>query len=254
MHFFNDNNYDCYVLDWAYQGKSTRLDENQDMRHSKGFDQDISDLTHLINKHIPDHHSAPLLLLAHSMGGNLAMRYMIDNPDKVTAAALSTPMFGIKGMRILKPLIKKIAFLFNNITTSYVPGGHNWRKKRAPTLSHDPKRSSLQYLWSKTVPALRVGSPTFGWLYHALSSIDYIHQANKLKNIDIPMFIGVAQNETLVCNKSIIKLSKYLDKADIKSYDNAMHEILMERDEVRSDFLARSLSLFDQSVSGYSLS
>ncbi len=72
-----ERNLGLFVLDWRGQGKSDRYLDNPHKRHSEGFDRDVADLHQLTTQQVlPAASGAPLVMLAHSMGGNIGLRYL----------------------------------------------------------------------------------------------------------------------------------------------------------------------------------
>src|SRR5690242_18916583 len=74
--------------------------------HCNSFDDYSSDLQLLIARAREQSRDLPLFLVAHSFGGLIAARYLIQRPDGITGAVLSSPYFGLK-MKV--PAIKVVA-------------------------------------------------------------------------------------------------------------------------------------------------
>jgi lysophospholipase len=247
--FFHSYHFNVFVIDWAYQGYSTRHPVNYHKRHSDGYDTDISDLNFLIrNKILQD---KPLYCLAHSMGGHLALRYMIENPNIIKAAAISAPMIKIRTFRYGGTLAEIILKFLTPLHNKYVPGGHDWRAENRPSnqkdvFSSDPKRKKIHNYWNLTDTKLQIGSPTLKWLYESLKSIGFLK--SHLKEIKTPLILASAEKETLVDNESIKKFANLMSNAELLELTDSRHEILMEKDEVRDKFLNAALHLFKQSM------
>lgn len=248
-YYFINHGYNFLVLDWAYQGKSTRFDKNSHKRHSDGYDTDISDL-----KYIMDHHvnlNMPIFMLGHSMGGHIGLRFLSQYPDYFQAASFSAPMLGIKDLKHTDWLVRLLSFFFNLFKTSYIPGGKNWRVEArksdgSDVFSSDPIRDTLHNAWCLQAPSLQVGNPTIKWILESLKSIFLLKKS--YKNIKTPMLLAVAEKEEIVCNGSIIKASKKIPNSKLLNLKNAKHEILMETDDIRDEFLQETLALFKQST------
>lgn len=90
---FNDllaHGYNVGTLDWRGQGGSQRYLTDPQKAHSIGFEHDSADLA----QYLKQYSGAPVYLVAHSMGGNIALRLLHDHPDLVRAAILSGLMIG----------------------------------------------------------------------------------------------------------------------------------------------------------------
>ncbi len=250
----NENNLAFWIMDWAGQGKSTRYLSNPQKRHSAGFDEDIKDLHYLIMEYIkhssvhPDKGRIALAMIAHSMGGNLGLRYLKEYPDMFECAAFSAPMTGIKTFsKVPQHIAYAATFLLNLFaSTSYIGSNGDWEKgKRKYRLSSDPKRSLLDDQWFEINPELRCGNVTFRWLYEAQKSCLTVQ---KNTNIKTPCIFGIAGYENLVDNKITKKIISRMNNAKYSEYPESFHEILMEKDNIRDDFLDNFYKLIKENI------
>ena len=250
-HQLNDEGFDVVVIDWAYQGLSTRYTDNRHKRSSDGIDQDIADLHQLIKTEINS--PLPHLMLAHSMGGNYGLRYVTAHSDIFKAIALSAPMLGIAGICKLRGVASLLLKFLSPIKNHYVPGGHDWNVLDRHDIvnsvfSHDKKRREVHNAWMTKNPDLQIGSVTYKWVNHNLASICYLAQTDILKNIKTPVFLGLAEKDKVVDNDSIIHAAKHLPHANLEFLNDSAHEILMERDEIRDVFLTKTIELFKDNI------
>lgn len=244
----NKENLAFWVIDWMGQGGSGRYLPNAFKRHSAGFDQDIEDLHYLVMEYIkhssvhPDKGRIPLAMLGHSMGGNIGLRYLARHPDIFECAAFSAPMVGIHNMTTLpKPLIMGAAAILNELANkSYAHGQKDWHENVRPhpgsdQFSNDPKRGALHELWQKENEHLRIGGVTNRWVYEALKTCYALRDDIPLIRQD--MLIGIAGRERIISNGCIKRAFANCSRADIITFDDARHEIMMETDDIRSAFL-----------------
>lgn len=254
----NDNNFAFWAFDWAGQGKSTRyLPSNQQKRHGKEFDYDINDLHHLITEHIsPSSNTAenkqiPMAMIAHSMGANLGLRYLQKHPDIFDCAAFSSPLIGIKVFRYIPQNLALAATYVCKITAgkSYIPGGGDWGKEISKArLSSDKVRGAVQGKWCEADADLRTGSITFGWLYEAQKSCMEIQKPIIHTKITTPCLFGIAGNDDLVDNRMAMRITSGISEAKTINYPESFHEILMERDYIRGDFLKNFYDLIKEII------
>ncbi len=248
-HDMLDRNYAFWFMDWAYQGRSTRLDKYPQRRHSDGFEKDVMDLAKLVTDYVkpaavhPDRGRIPLVLLGHSMGGNIGLRLLAKHPKYFDAAAFTAPLFGIYNFNWpLKLLALVLRPLMPLIGKSYVFGGTDWKPFMRTSdgkdkFSSDALRDAIHNHWSNSDETLQVGNPTFLWVIEALKSSAALKRAGVLESITIPVVIGIAGEDTIVNNNDIHIQSKRLPHAYVVEIPKARHEILMERDEYRDAFL-----------------
>ena len=248
-HDMLDRGYAFWFIDWAYQGRSSRLAEHPHRRHSDGFQKDVSDFHKFVADYIkpssvhPDRGRIPLIMLAHSFGGNIGLQFLSQYPKFFDAAAFSAPFLGIYNFTTkLKITAKIIAVLGPLVSKSYVFSGKDWnetmrRSDGTDIFSGDPIRDTIHNIWSKTDSTLQVGNVTFGWVLQALKACKAITKPGVLESIEIPVLIALAEEDRIVDNDCIRNVAKRLPNAQLLEIKDARHEILMERDEIRGAFL-----------------
>ncbi len=248
--FLNDHGYNIVVIDWAYQGLSTRFKENNHKRHSDGYEADLSDLHYLIKQEINS--TLPHYMLVHSMGGHIGLRYMSEHPNIIQAASITAPMININALKYLCGTTKNIFSILTPIHTKYIVGGHDWSAKNRTNdgkdiFSSDLNRDQVHNAWCIKNPDLQVGSPTYKWLAETLKSICTLKAKETLQRIKVPLLVAYAGQEALIDNKAIKNTVNIMHNAELLNFENAKHEILMETDDVRDVFLKKTLELFKQS-------
>lgn len=253
--------YAFWILDWQYQGRSGRLDKYPHRRHSDGFNADISDLKKFVDDYIvpaavhPDVGRIPLIMLGHSMGANIGLRFLAQYPKRFDAAAFSAPFLGIYKfswpMKLFAASVTPLTWL---IGKNYVPGGKDWQESFRKSdgtdkFSSDAIRDALHNMWSKNDPALQVGQPTFGWVTQALKSCAILRRRKTLQAITIPVLMALAGRDEIVDNDAIRAAVARLPHAELVEIQGARHEILMEADEYRGAFF----KAFDKMVEAHKI-
>jgi lysophospholipase len=236
--------FNVFFMNWFYQGRSGRFSPNPQKRHSDGFDADIADLDAYIHQIVkaasPDR---PLILLAHSTGGNIGLRYCLDHPGVFRAAAFSAPLLGVHGLGWLPLRVWHwISGLLSPFHTAYVPGGTDWSAQtrtadKNDRFSSDPVRAAVHNAWCLQEPQVQCGSPTLGWLHHAFASMLVLHGRGAAEKITLPCMVAVAGGDVIVDTPAAVRVARRMPKARLLFLEGARHEILMERDDIRSRFL-----------------
>lgn len=254
-----DNNFAFWIFDWVGQGKSTRYLKNPEKRHAEDFSVYVEDLHNFILGYIkhssvhPDKGRIPMALLAHSMGANIALRFLHKYPNFFECAALSSPMLGLKVFENIPQSVGTMAAGFMNLLAgqAYIPKGQDWVNLPPPPdqmLSGDPVRSLVHNLWLENDPELRCGDVTYGWVYHAQKSCIYMQNENICNNITTPLLIGIPEHEHLVDNRITKNISSWLPHAQVLELPNSYHEILMEKDDIRSKYLDNFYNLIKERI------
>ncbi len=256
----NEKNLAVWIIDWMGQGGSGRYLPNAHKRHSAGFDEDVEDLHYLILEYIkhssvhPDKGRIPMAMLAHSMGGNIGIRYMDKHKDLFECAGLSAPMMSIKGFeRFPKAALLTLARTFKTFSgTSYGFSQKDWsedmrsEKPGEGEFSSDAARDALFMQWCNANPDLQIGGVTFRWFYEALISCN--KAAKAVAGIDKPLLFATAGQDSIVDNAEIKRAQKNAQNSILIEFENAKHEILMETDDIRGDFLNRYYQLIQESI------
>lgn len=248
-----------WVIDWMGQGASDRYLPNLFKRHSAGFHEDVEDLHYLVEEYIkhssvhPDKGRIPLAMLAHSMGGNIGLRYLAKYPEMFECAAFSAPMVGIDKLTDYpQPLMLAVTGALNLFApNAYAPSQKDWHNEMRPNVgkdqfSSDPVRGAVHEDWLRSNPALQIGGVTNRWLYEALKSCYSLQKS--IPKIRQDILIGVAEHEKIVSNRSIINAFDSAKSAQIILLDDAKHEILMETDSIRTIFMDGFMSLIDKTI------
>lgn len=254
-------NFAFWVIDWAGQGAGSRYLNNPHKRHSTSFKDDVEDLQALILGYVkhssvhPDVGRIPMAMLAHSMGGNIGLRYLEKYPETFECAAFCAPMLGLRAVNDIPfGLARPLSALLNFFAGQrYVWGGGNYdpairMNEGARLLSHDPVRNAVQGAWFDAQPALQVGAVTNRWLYYAMRSCRYLRKTRVLKGIQPPCIMALAREDHLVDNARIRAAAEILPRCKLLEFDSARHEILMEKDAVRDVFFKAFYALVKEHI------
>lgn len=253
-----DNNFAFWIMDWMGQGLSDRyINSNPQKRHNHDFTLDVSDLHYFMTAYVkpasvhPDRGRIPAVMLAHSMGANIGMRYLSEHNDMFECAAFTAPMIGIKAFKYIPQTFAYglASLLALPMGQSYIPGGRDWGERLEHVrLSSDPIRKEIQKRWKAENSDLRCGDVTFGWVMRAQQSCRKVQSRDVLRSIHTPCFFGLPECEDLVDNSKALKAILKIEKAEHKIYPGAYHEILMEKNEIRDDFLQSFFTLIKENV------
>lgn len=243
--------YAVAVIDWRGQGYSDRLANDSALGHVGAFSDYQHDLFELIgavkDAGLPQH----LFLLAHSLGGNIGLRALINGLD-VKRAVFSAPMWGI-----LIPARKRLTALMlptlaraSGRTLRYLPGS----RKGAYLIDNGFEDNLLtsdkyhfEYLVRQlsAVPQLVLGGPSIHWFGQAQAECARLIKAHRP---DIPVRTFVGTQEGIVDPAAILAMHQNWPSAALTKIKSARHELMMEREPARQEFLENTLAFFDDDV------
>ncbi|WP_338367528.1 alpha/beta fold hydrolase [uncultured Pseudoalteromonas sp.] len=242
-----NNNYAIFIVDHQGQGRSYRHLKNKHKGYVEHFKNYSADLNQFSQDVVDTHWRGNKVLVAHSMGGAIALNYLAEYQHSYQGVFLSAPMLNIftkKVPRFSTTLIVSLAKMLG-LQYSYALGQKNYTP---PSFDLNVLTSSqVRYKQFRrtyhTTPSLQLGGVTYGWLY---AVIKFLPLVNQLK-VTIPMFIAKAENDEVVNNSALDKLANSHANASIESFKDAKHELFFERDEIRKPAL-KSLYLFCESI------
>ncbi len=229
------------VMDWRGQGLSHRDNRENTFGHIADFDLFFEDFDALHNE-VGHACPKPYFCLAHSMGGNVALRMVAERDHPFKAIVLSAPMTGLMLKGFLSRRVKQISGLMTFIGRGkeVVPGGKLFdpltEKFEANRVTHDLRRFNRAKAILHKNPNLVQRAATHGWMFESLKSIDQLFHSRSLESLTAPVLLFTAGKDKLVDNRSHERLAETRPTVEVVLLPQAGHEILMERDDVRSEF------------------
>jgi|GEM_PF-58886 len=231
-----------WMADWRGQGGSDRLLDNPHKGHVGSFDDYVSDLAYFMTHIVFPDAPRPLVIVAHSMGAHIALRYLHVHHPAIDRAVLISPMVDIHLYPIPRAAIRAAARMaawmgyresYAAGGGDYVPGARTFKNNR---LTGDPDRFFDTVVKLTENPDLAVGGGTYGWLDAAFRSIDVLAAPGYVERITTPVLIASSADERVVSRTAQKKLCRRLQDCRFVDIMHAKHEILRERDPVRAQF------------------
>jgi lysophospholipase len=240
--------YACVAVDWRGQGLSDRLAAMPMLGHVARFRDYQRDLgavrAALATLNLPQ----PLFLLAHSMGGTIALRALIDG-FPVQAAAFTAPMWGIRIAPTLRPLAWAIATGARAAGRglSLAPGTNlTCYLAVAPFEGNLLTTDARMYGWMQSHvvshPELGLGGPTLHWLHEALLECRRLRAAPSPR---VPAVVFLGSEEKIVTVEDIRRRMGRWPGGTLELVPKAEHEVLMETPAIRARAFDRIAALFD---------
>jgi lysophospholipase len=233
-----------WCLDWRGQGGSTRPKRWPHRPRARRFDRDAAELAQFAAQYLsPDR---PHVLIAHSMGGAIALLCLRRHPRLFDAAILSAPMLGLLDGRTPPILLRAVTgpVRLSGLGICRLPGTRRWLPDRPPTpersrVSSDAERCRIRHAWVSINPALRLDQPTYGWLDPALSLMGRIGKRRFLSGITTPILLGSAGREHIVAPAAHYRAARYLPDCTLIELPESKHEPFLELDAIRDFWFDR---------------
>jgi len=235
-----ERGFDVYSMDWRGQGLSTRMLADRHKGFIEDFDVYLNDLKLFVSNRVIPNAIGPVMILAHSMGGHMALRFIHDHPGMADRMVLTAPMIDIFGSSLTRWGARFISRAANkagfNRTYVFGSGIDTDEKFEGNNLTSDPVRFMATAKKIEENPDLALGGVTFGWVSAALKSIDILRNPRFAEQIGTPILMISAGEDRIVSNTAQKKICSLLPNCRFMEIPGARHEILVETDAVRSVF------------------
>ena len=248
---FTQNGYACMSMDWRGQGLSDRLIENTQLGYVKHFSDYQKDIDALFDAAQALDMPKPYYLLAHSMGGCIALRRLLGK-HPFEKVAFSAPMWGLE-----MPIFTRMFANFVCYTLGPTPLG----KWLIPTGSLKPYVLAVPFdentntgnkqIYEKMIkqarenPELTIGSPAISWLYAALKETEALYHS-PAPQIECLTLLG--DKEQVVDSKRILERMQNWPVGHLQILKNCYHEPMFETPDVQKTFYKHVLAFFEKTV------
>lgn len=232
------------AMDWRGQAGSGRLGADTVTGHISDFRVWVDDLAGAWREWSAAS-PGPHVLIAHSMGGHIALRAIAQRRVDPAAAVLVAPMLGLLPQWLPSRAAHLVARLMTRLGDPRRPAW-KWSEKpgslpadRSVLLTHDADRYADEEWWRAQRKELVMGPGSWGWLERALFSIRLLERPGMLEAVKTPVMFVATSADRLVSFKAIARAARRVPGAVFLPFgDEARHEILREEDGVRDRALA----------------
>ena len=240
--------YAALAIDWRGQGLADRLHDDPGVGHVARF----TDYQHDVRAAL-DHARAlglpePFHLLAHSMGGAIGLRTVMDG-DPFASAVFSAPMWGISMVPPLRPLAWGLGALSRPLGFSgaVVPGQEAGdlrpaRGLRGQYADHRPRDVRPVAGTDAGRPGAGPGGPSLHWLHEALNETRAL---SRRPSPDLPCLCFLGSEEQIVDTARIRDRMARWPGGELVMLEDGKHEVILETPSLRNALFDRSVALFD---------
>ena len=253
MHDMMSRGFCVAALDVRGQGGSQRLIGNPLRGHINRFEQYDEDVRSFMTQVVLPDCPPPYYAIAHSTGGNIILR-TLRHRNWFKKCVLVSPLLGLRYGAWPVPVVRVLTALATvlGLGWAYLPGQRHTPLGRVDfvgnPLTSDQRRWNRDSGVLETSPGLGVGGPTYSWLRAAMQSIDLLRKLKSAKDLRCPVLIVAAGRELVVDIEATYRFSHKVTGVSMVVIREALHEIMLERNEVRAQFLAAFDAFVDENA------
>ncbi len=235
-------------IDWRGQGLADRLTDDSMAGHVLHFSDYQRDTRALIAAAQALDLPRPWHLLAHSMGGCIGLRALI-NGLPVASSAFSAPMWGIQMSQPLRPVAWSLSwsgrqFGMGHVISPGSPPDSYVLSEPFETNKLTNDREMYQYMIDQVDAHadLGLGGPSLRWLYEALSEC---RELSRLPSPDLPCVTFLGTDEDIVDIARIKDRMRRWNGSRLEMVSGGRHELLMDTAEIRTRTTGAYCDMFD---------
>ncbi|EWH11767.1 lysophospholipase L2 [Catenovulum agarivorans DS-2] len=235
-----------FVIDHRGQGHSQRMLKSTQKGHVAHFNHYAEDLEQALAYTRFIDNDLPTSVVAHSMGGAIALNWLHLYQPNIDKLVLCAPMLGINAGLLPQKTAFYIACFVDRINRIFKsePGYFFGQQPyNRPDFSDNVLTGSkVRFDFGQDIQAqCKLGGVTTTWLKEALRLINRLPSQSRFLNCDVLLL--QAEKDVVVSLPAQDKWHEYaseFDKNVIKRLvKNARHEILMESDDIRAEVITQ---------------
>ncbi len=244
----NGAGYAVATVDWRGQGFSDRLTDDARLGHVPSFRDYQMDVAELVSSARADGLPEPWFLLAHSMGGCIGLRSLIEGLP-VRKAVFSAPMWGFRTPFFIWPVAVFLPRFLGplGIERRYVPGsgpgnyvteagfGSNLLTRNRETFAHMARQLAEE-------PGLVLGGPSTGWVGSAIAEHRWLA---RMPRPELPVLTALGSDERIVSTSAIHRMHVNWPSSRLCVIEGARHEVMMELPATRTRFMTDTVQFLE---------
>lgn len=242
-----------FSLDHRGQGLSPRPLADRHKGHITDFALYSQDQRQFVAEVVqPRTGALPLNVLAHSMGGAVAVQLLATAPELFNRAVLTSPMIAPNaqvafseqdGCYLATALGWSCPDCYAGFVSQPYPADQAFGDN---ILTSSPERYRLFRALFREQPELQLGGPTWSWLSQACDVAD--RMPAYAKQIKLPVLILQSGADRAVSNLAqqqfCADLGLWCSSGQVQQFPGAKHELLFESDKFRDDAVQKILSFY----------
>lgn len=229
--------FDTLTIDWRGQGLADRLITDRRIGHVGRFTDYQRDVAAMLEAARSLDLPRPYYLLAHSMGGCIGLRAVMEDLP-VAACAFTGPMWGIQMASATRPAAWALSWSSARLGFGHhlAPGTTAETYVLAEpfddnALTRDAQMYAYMQQQMTTHPDLCLGGPSLRWLNGAL--VEMAHLARRPAP-DVPCLTYVGSHERIVCADRIMARMDSWPAGRLELIRGGEHEVMMDTPKTRA--------------------
>ncbi|WP_425410933.1 alpha/beta hydrolase [Hyphococcus sp.] len=227
------------MMDWRGQGLSDRSSAER-TKWSGYFNQITDDLRLFIESHVKARFPGPYILMTHSMGGMPALMLLASGYPAFECAVLCAPMTRLfpEPRNRITALAASLASNFGMARKPVTRGTDHADVFEGNIFTSDPGRHAIFRDLRLALGESANDAPTYGWVSAAMKASAAIHAPGALDGVQTPVLIISAGAEQQIDGGDHANIAAANPNIRQEIIDGALHEILMERNEIRAQYFS----------------
>ncbi len=244
-----DAGYTVLSIDWRGQGHSDRLIPDRSLGYVGQFSDYQRDVSVFMQAATDLALPAPHFLVAHSMGGCIGLRALIDGLP-VERTVFSAPMWGIHVAAHLRPFSTVYSRIMRNIGQGnrVMPGTRpanyvTYTSLAENMLTTDQEYHNFMIRQVENAPDIAVGGPTVHWFHQAHLETAALAVAPRPA---VPVLTFLGTEEQIVEPSAVRDMHRNWATARLEPVEGAKHELMMEAPQLRGQFMRGMFEFFER--------
>ncbi|MCA0850981.1 alpha/beta fold hydrolase [Salipiger thiooxidans] len=248
---FAERGFHTLTIDWRGQGLADRMHEDPRAGHVNLFQDYQYDVSAMLDAVDLLELPRPLFLAAHSMGGCIGLRALVEGLP-VAAAGFTGPMWGIRLAAALRPAAWALGWGSARIGLDHIYAPSTGPDSYVATGLYEGNllttdRGGWTYMQRQVteIPELQLGGPSLRWLHQALAECLALA---RLPAPDLPAIAFVGSNERIVDVPRIVARMTAWPGGRLERVQGGEHEVLMEDAVTRGRILSQMAQVFEDAA------
>ncbi|MEO1639192.1 MAG: alpha/beta hydrolase [Pseudomonadota bacterium] len=240
--------YASLAIDWRGQGIADRMTDNRAIGHVGQFSDYQHDVAAVMAYAAELQLPRPYFLIAHSMGGCIGLRALMEGLD-VDAAMFSAPMWGVQMAPPLRPLAWGLSALSTPLGFDRALAPGQFEESYVlrigfdeNTLTNDPEVFGELQRQLQLQPDLGLGGPSLRWLNTALREM---HQLSTIPSPNVPCLTFLGTDEAIVDPFRIRSRMQKWPGGVLRMIEGGKHEMMMDVPDMRAMVYDETVALFN---------